>query len=239
MPIKVIGAGLGRTGTFSLKCALEELGFSRCYHMVDVLSNLDHARVWNAAARREPVDWDALYQGYQATVDWPSCSFYEDLMRHYPEAKVILTVRDPESWHESARQTIYHARHAFPRWLPPPPKMREYLRMLDAVIWNGMFDGKFADKTHAIDVFNRHNEQVRRVVPADRLLVYDIKEGWAPLCAFLGVPVPDGKPFPKLNDAREFRTRIDRAAVRVRTIAYSVLTVLAILLAGLVKYFWG
>ena len=117
--------------------------------------------------------------------------------------------------------------------------MREYLRMLDQVIWNGTFDGRFEDKAHAIDVFNGHNEQVRRVVPAERLLVYDIKEGWPPLCAFLGVPVPDGKPFPRLNDAREFRTRIDRAALRVRTIAYSVLTVLAILLAGLVKYFWG
>jgi Sulfotransferase domain len=239
MPIKVIGAGLGRTGTSSLKSALEELGFFRCYHMVDVLAHLAHARIWNAAARREPVDWDALFQGYQATVDWPSCSFYEDLMRHYPEAKVILTVRDPESWHESARQTIYHARLVFPRWLPLPPHMREYLRMLDMLIWNGMFKGRFEDKVHAIDVFNRHNEQVRRVVPAERLLVYDIKEGWAPLCAFLGVPVPDGKLFPKLNDARGFRTQIDRAALHVRTIAYTVLTVLAILLAGLVKYFWG
>jgi hypothetical protein len=237
--MKVIGAGLGRTGTFSLKCALEELGFSRCYHMVDVLANLGHARVWNAAARRVPVDWDALFQGYQATVDWPSCNFYEELMQHYPEAKVILTVRDPESWHESARQTIYYARHAFPRWLPRPPRMREYLRMLDLLIWNGMFNGRFEDKVHAIEVFNRHNEQVRRVVPPERLLVYEIKEGWVPLCAFLGVPVPEDKRFPRLNDAHEFRTRIDRAARLVRTIAYSVLTVLAILLAGLLRFFWG
>ena len=117
--------------------------------------------------------------------------------------------------------------------------MREYMRMLDLIIWNGMFDGRFEDKTHAIGVFNRHNEQVRRVVPAERLLVYDVRDGWAPLCSFLGVPVPEGKPFPRLNDAREFRSRTDRVALRVRTIAYSVLTILAILLAGLLKYLWG
>ena len=102
MPIKVIGAGLGRTGTLSLKVALEELGFARCYHMSEVIAHLQDARVWDAAARGEPVDWETLFQGYQAAVDWPSCSFYEELMRHYPDAKVVLTVRDPERWYDSA-----------------------------------------------------------------------------------------------------------------------------------------
>jgi hypothetical protein len=233
MSIKVIGAGMGRTGTLSLKAALEELGFSRCYHMVDVLANPDHVLVWDAAARGDPVDWDALFRGYQATVDWPSCRFFEDQMRHYPDAKVICTVRDPESWYESARQTIYYARHAFPRWAPTPPRFKRFSRMVDRVVWDGTFQGRFEDKAHALDVFRQHNEHVRNVVPAERLLVYEVNQGWEPLCAFLGVPVPEGKPFPRLNDAQEFRARIARMAGRVRMIGYSTLAVSALLLAWL------
>ena len=102
MPIKVIGAGLGRTGTLSLKMALEELGFVKCYHMIELLGNMDQVRTWDRAARGEPIDWDALFEGYQATVDWPGCTFYAELMRRYPEAKVVLSVRDPGRWYDSA-----------------------------------------------------------------------------------------------------------------------------------------
>src|SRR5262249_33070515 len=116
MPLDVIGAGFGRTGTLSLKAALEELGFSRCYHMVEVLAT-DDARRWDAAARGEPVDWDRLFEGFRATVDWPACSFYRELLEKYPGAKVILTVRDPDRWYDSARQTIYFVRQAFPAWV--------------------------------------------------------------------------------------------------------------------------
>ena len=114
MPLKVIGAGLGRTGTMSLKVALEGLGFDRCYHMVEVLAHPEHVRVWDAASRGEPVDWEALFRGYRATVDYPGCNFYQEYLRLYPEAKVILTVRDPGRWYDSARQTIYQASRAFP-----------------------------------------------------------------------------------------------------------------------------
>jgi hypothetical protein len=229
MPIKVIGAGLGRTGTLSLKAALEELGFTRCYHMTEVLAHLDDARVWDDAGRGEPVAWDKLFAGYQATVDWPGCSFYRELLRQYPEAKVILTVRDPERWYESALRTIYYVRHAFPAWsgLIFPP-MRGFRRMLDRIVWEGTFQGRFEDRSFAIEVFNRHNEQVRRDVPADRLLVYEVRDGWGPLCAFLGVPVPEGKPFPHLNDAAEFRARIRRGARAVRAIGYAVLGLAAL-----------
>src|ERR1700755_3256651 len=110
MPLRVIGAGLGRTGTPSLKVPLEELGFGKCYHMTEVLARPGDARVWDAAARGEPVDWEAMLRGYRATVDWPACTFYRDFLKLYPEAKVILTVRDPERWYDSARQTIYHVR---------------------------------------------------------------------------------------------------------------------------------
>ena len=240
MPLKVIGAGLGRTGTLSLKAALEQLGFTRCYHMTDVLAHLEHAAVWDAAARGESVDWEALFQGYQATVDWPGCNFYEQFIERYPDAKVILTVRDPERWYESARQTIYYVRHAFPSWTRLLiPRMRRFIRMLDRLIWDGMFHDRFEDKPFAIDVFNRFNGQVRRTVPAERLLVYEVQQGWGPLCAFLGVPVPEGKPFPHLNDTVEFRSRIQRTAQILRAVGYAIVAVLTVILASLAsKFIW-
>jgi Sulfotransferase domain len=234
MPIKVIGAGLGRTGTLSLKAALEELGFVKCYHMLEVLAHMDDARVWDAAARGDPVDWEKLLAGYQATVDWPGCSFYRELFQRYPEAKVILTVRDPGRWYDSAHQTIYYVRNAFPAWTGWfLPRMRAFRRMLDRIVWDGTFQGRFEDRAFAIDVFDRHNEQVRRDVPADRLLVYEVREGWGPLCAFLGVPVPDGKSFPHLNDSADFRARIQRGARAVRAIGYAVLGAAALVVVAL------
>ncbi len=232
MPIKLIGAGFGRTGTLSLKTALEELGFRQCYHMTEVVAHLDHARTWDAAARGQPVDWDELFKGYQATVDWPGCAFYQELMHQYPDAKVILTVRDPERWYESVQQTIYHVRRAFPAWMRlPMPRMRHFVGMVDRLIWQGCFQGRFEDKPFAIDVFNRHNEQVRSVVPSTRLLVYQVQEGWEPLCTFLGVPVPDGKPFPHLNDAAEFRARILRMSRTMRIVGFTVLGLVVVALA--------
>jgi hypothetical protein len=230
MPIQVIGAGLGRTGTLSLKAALEELGFAKCYHMVEVFARPDDARTWDAAVRGEPVDWDRLFAGYRATVDVPSCLFYRELMERYPEAKVVLTVRDPERWYDSTRQTIYYARAAFPGWAAAlNPRMRAFRRMIDR-LWDRMFRDRFEDRAFAIEVFNRHNEQVRRNVPADRLLVYEVSQGWDPLCAFLGVTVPEGKPFPHLNDTAAFRARIERGARIVRTIGYAALGAAALVL---------
>jgi hypothetical protein len=171
MSIQVIGAGLGRTGTLSLKAALEELGFAKCYHPLEVFASMDQARTWDAAARGEPVDWDRLFAGYRATVDLPGCMFYRELLAKYPEAKVILTVRDPERWYDSVRQTIHLLGNTFPKWtvLLLSPRMRVLQRMLDR-LRDRMFRGRFEDRAFAIEVFNRHNEQVRRDVPADRLL---------------------------------------------------------------------
>lgn len=236
MPLKVIGAGLGRTGTLSLKAALEDLGFFRCYHMVEVLAHPEHVRVWDAAARGEPVDWEALLRGYQATVDWPACNFYAEFARLYPDAKVILTVRDPERWYDSALHTIYAVGRALPRWaMPFNPRFRLILGMADRLIWSGMFQGRFEDRAFALDVFRRHTEEVRRTVPPDRLLVYEVKEGWSPLCAFLDVPVPENKPFPHLNDAEDFRARLRRANRIVKGSALVMVALAAILLAWLVR----
>lgn len=228
----MIGAGFGRTGTMSLKAALEDLGFGPCYHMVEVFENPGHISPWHAATHGEPVDWDSLLGGYEATVDWPACSFYKELMREYPDAKVLLSVRDPGRWYESTSNTIYGVRRAS---TASPlmaavfavvglffPNMKRGARMVEDLIWDGTFDGRFEDCQHAIEVFERHNEEVVRSVPEDRLLVYEIKEGWEPLCEFLGVEVPADKPFPHLNDSGDFRRKILLRAVLASAIPASL-----------------
>jgi hypothetical protein len=193
--LKVIGAGFGRTGTLSLKVALETLGFAPCYHMAEVFSHPDHMPLWTAIAEGQPADWETLFAGYQAAVDVPASLFYEDLMRAYPEAPVILTVRDSAGWYESASSTIFHER-------PMPPGFGEMIGALH----HRFAPGGLSSKAQAIAAFERHNREVQERVPAEELLVMDVREGWAPLCRFLGVPVPDG-PFPRLNDRQEFLNR--------------------------------
>jgi hypothetical protein len=232
--VKVIGAGFGRTGTMSLKVALETLGFGPCYHMIEVFEHPEHVDFWQGAWRGEPVDWDGFLNGYEATVDWPACTFYEDLLERHPDAKVLLSVRDSESWNERTRNTIYEinritagsrlSRAIFAFVGLFVPGVFEIGRMGNEIIWQGTFDGKFEDKYQAIEIFNRHNEEVKRRVPPDRLLVYEVNEGWGPLCEFLGVEEPD-KPFPRLNDAAEMRRRIRS----VQALGLAVPAVLALL----------
>ena len=187
MPLEVIGAGLGRTGTLSLKTALERLGFDRCYHMVEVFANPGHIAAWDAAARGEAVDWEALFRGYKATVDWPGCSFYKEFMKLYPDAKVILTVRDPSALVRTARETIYRAREMMPAWVRPlMPRVRASQRMIQGLIWDGFFGGRFADRDAAIAAYERHNAEVKATVPPGKLLVFEVREGWGPLCAVPG-----------------------------------------------------
>ena len=205
--IKVIGAGFGRTGTASLKGALEELGFSKCYHMQEVFAHPQHVPVWQAAADGQKVDWDALFEGFEATVDWPGCTFYKELMDHYPDAKVLLSVRDPDAWYKSASETIYQmSQRGFPALLVLRfvPRLRRFVKMVTRLIWQDTFHDRFSDRAYAISVFNEHIAEVKRTVPPEKLLVFEVKEGWEPLCRFLEVPVPD-KPFPRLNDSAAFR----------------------------------
>jgi hypothetical protein len=210
--MKVIGAGFGRTGTLSLKVALEELGFKPCYHMMELITkHREHAALWLAAFQRKPVDWKSMLAEYQACVDWPSTTFYKELMEVYPDAKVLLSVRDPGKWYESVTNTIFRVSTGIPKWVKlAVPALGAMGEMSNALIWEGTFGGKFLDRDHAIAVFNRHIEEVKRTVPPERLLVYDVKQGWEPLCQFLGVPVPKDKPFPRVNDTVEFNKRIER-----------------------------
>ena len=229
MTIKVIGAGFGRTGTSSLKAALEILGFGPCYHMTEVFAHPEHVPVWEAAVRGEPVEWEGVLHGYRAAVDWPAAAFCEELMGRYPEAKVILTVRDPDRWYESTLNTIYEIQrlsespaYALTALLVPPMRrVRRATRVIGDLAWRDLFGGRFEDREHAIAVFRKYNAEVARRVPAGRLLVYEVGEGWGPLCGFLGVEAPEGEPFPHANDTRVFRRRI--RAVRALSVAVPAL----------------
>jgi hypothetical protein len=201
--MKVIGAGFGRTGTLSLKLALEELGLGPCHHMSELFDKPERAPLWEAAFRGEQVDWGTLLEGFESTADWPSCTFYARLMEAYPEAKVVLTVRDPEEWYRSVRNTIYGSE----RDETPPPDEDPVHRMIRNLVWEGTFGGEVEDKQRAIATYLRHIEEVRDTVPADRLLVFDVREGWEPLCRFLEVEVPVGKPFPRVNSTADWKER--------------------------------
>ncbi len=205
--VQVIGAGFGRTGTWSLKAGLEQIGFGPAFHMVDLMPHPDRAPMFLAALNGEDVDWNDVFDGFRATVDWPGCTFYDRILAAYPSAKVILSVRDPEKWYASAERTIYALKEAALRGelvgggSGAPP---EVLGMIKQLIWDTTFQDRFADKDVAISVFEQHNEADKQHVPADQLLVWEVTQGWGPLCEFLGADVPEGD-FPHLNDAESFR----------------------------------
>ena len=199
MPLSVIGAGFGRTGTMSLKLALDRLGFGPCYHMVEVFKNPKASGYWEAAADGRPVDWEEVFAGYGSTVDWPSATFYKQLANAYPEAKVILTVRDPEAWFASTQATIF-SRHI------RDDTEDDWQRMVLKVI-SDLFDRRMTDKAKLIEVYRRHNEEVRRTIPQERLLVYEVADGWEPLCRFLDAEVPN-ESMPRANSTDEFRQNL-------------------------------
>lgn len=238
--MKVIGAGFGRTGTLSLKVALEELGFGPCYHMTELINRPRHAAFWQNAINRQPVDWRTFFQPYQSTVDWPGCTFYRELMAVYPDAKVLLTVREPSKWYNSTEQTIYSVEESIPHWLRLLlAVVSRNFQVADKLIWQGTFHGRFADRAYAIALFQQHIEEVKQVVPAERLLIYEVQEGWEPLCLFLGVPVPEGKPFPHLNDTRQFQQVVRQRVQLATMITLGLLVVGVALLAALIYFFVG
>lgn len=205
MALKVIGSGFGRTGTNSLKLALEQLGFGPCHHMFEVGSNSDQLPFWQAAARGELPDWDEVFANYNASVDWPSARFWRELAVHYPDAKVLHSVRPAEKWIESVHNTIYPSMAG---WRDREPgNRRDRGEMAHELIVNQTFDGRMDDRNHAMAVFEAHTEEVKRTIPADRLLVYNVAEGWQPLCDFLGVPVPATE-FPRTNTTKMFQERV-------------------------------
>ncbi|GAA3335147.1 sulfotransferase family protein [Amorphoplanes nipponensis] len=201
----VIGVGFGRTGTLSLKIALEMLGRGPCLHMLPVLDDPERATLFRRAAEGDVAALDQALDGHRFTVDWPGAFFWRELTERHPDAKVVLTVRDPQRWYDSAYGTIFEAARHAPR--TGDDSVTAGLSMIQSVVWEGTFAGRFADREHAVRVFTEHNEAVRRAIPARRLLEFEVSQGWPPLCDFLGVPAPDA-PFPRVNDAESFRARI-------------------------------
>jgi len=210
--LQIIGAGLGRTGTASMREALVRLGFGPCDHMLENFEHQERFALWDEARHRkhagEPIDWRPLLTGFPAIVDWPGAYFWEELTAAHPDAKVILTVRDPKRWVDSISATIFTLRDD---QLPEGPR---------DIIFTRTFNGRLSDRQHCQDVFAQHNQAVRETIAPERLLVFDVKEGWEPLCAFLGVPVPEDEPFPHVNDTaafHEFTHADDTAALTPTT----------------------
>ena len=214
MSVQVIGAGMGRTGTLSLKHALEELGYNKCHHMMEVIENPPQLVYWKEMEKNRTTDFDAMTNGYAAVVDFPGALYYKELMQKYPDAKVVLTVRPPEKWYKSASDTIYDLPRGPKRLMmkivgmfkPEVAHMANIFDYVDNAIWGHLFKGKFTDKEFAIKTFNDWTEEVKRTVPKEKLLVFEVAQGWQPLCDFLNKPMP-ATPFPRVNDTAEFIER--------------------------------
>lgn len=199
MRLKVIGAGIGRTGTYSLKAALERIGVGPCYHMTEVMAQMPKALpLWQDAVSGN-ADWLKIFAGYESAVDWPVAGFIPELFKAYPDAKFILSTRSPESWAASFGETIYAL---CARRNEAPPHMIDWLDMAIAVIEKTGFPPGMSQEQLA-QHFTEHNDMVRATIPADQLLVFEARQGWEPLCKFLDLPVPS-EPFPRTNDRVEF-----------------------------------
>ena len=199
MGLRVVGAGLGRTGTASLKAALTQLLEAPCYHMIEVFARPADAIVWRDAALGQMPDWNAFLDGYAAAVDWPAAAFWEELAAANPDAIILLSTRDPEKWWESASQTIFAPREG----ASPVPGFTE---MIEAILGANRFTKDRHDKDEAIAAFNAHNAHVRKTARKDRLLEWTAADGWEPLCRALDVPIPK-TPFPKTNTREEWFER--------------------------------
>jgi hypothetical protein len=197
MSLKVVGAGVGRTGTHSLKVALEQLLGGPCHHMIEVFAHPEQVPMWTDAIEGRPIDWAALMEGYVAQVDWPGASFWPELLGANPDALVLLSVRDPDAWYTSTNNTIFTGLERTDEELGP------WMVSMKRLIAE-RFCSDFSERDTVIRAFERHNDDVRRRVPPAQLLEWSPDQGWDPICARLGVAVPD-EPFPVTNTTAEFR----------------------------------
>ena len=199
MALKVVGSGLGRTGTKSMQTALAMLGFGPCHHMVEVFMHPESMALWVDAAEGRP-NWDAIFKDYQSAVDYPTAAYWKQIADHYPDAKVLHTVRDPDKWFDSTQATIF-----------APELMKQLMGSPLKTFFEKTVTAAFGDRLHdrdfMVDYFVRRNAAVAAALPAERLLVYDVAEGWAPLCGFLGVGVPE-TPFPRANVREDLASMI-------------------------------
>lgn len=204
--MKVIGLGYPRTGTMSLKHALEALQLGPCYHMIEVFRKPTDVPFWLAALQQEgsSIDWSSVFGEFHSTTDCPACYFWKELWNSFPDAKYVLTIRDSETWYDSFRTTVYEA-------MMHPERSTDEAHsnvqcMAKKLILDTMFEGRFEDKDFAIQTYENHNKTIVQQIPSKQLLIFDVKDGWQPLCEFLEVPTPDS-PFPKSNTRNEFQNR--------------------------------
>jgi hypothetical protein len=203
MSIKVFGAGVGRTGTYSLKLAINQLELGPCHHMEAVLHGMQaQVPLWSAALDGRP-NWPAIYAGFESAVDWPTAGFFRELVRAYPTAKFVLTRRNAANWADSFGATIYRLLAAQDQ---VPAELKSWLEVADRVVKKTGFPPGL-DRDGLIKAFEAHNDAVRATIPSSQLLVYEVKDGWSPLCEFLNAPVPN-EPFPRTNDRAEFWNRV-------------------------------
>lgn len=194
MTLKIIGAGMGRTGTASLKVALEALNIGRCYHMSEVLKNPEYTKDWINVAEGS-ADWDKIFSEYSATVDNPGCNYWKELSAYYPEAKVILTIRDANEWFDSTNETIHSVE--FARLIKNSP----FGKMVQKTIWDVM-GNRMQDREYMVEFFTKRSAEIINSIATERLLVYQVSDGWEPLCEFLDAPVPN-MAFPRINSRNE------------------------------------
>ena len=201
MALKIVGSGLGRTGTKSMQTALGMLGFGPCHHMVEVFAHPESMALWIEAGAGRP-DWDAIFGNYVSMVDYPGAAYWRELAGYYPDAKVLHTVRDPDQWFELTQATIFAPGTASAGVRPGAAFFESFL---------GALRPHLQDRAYMTDYFRRHTEEVKRTIPPERLLIYEAGQGWGPLCAFLGVPIPD-EPYPSENNRAEFIARQQAAS---------------------------
>ena len=203
MALQIIGSGFGRTGTMSTKLALDQLGFGPCHHMVEVLANPAQTAYWKAQADGQAVNWAEAFDGYTSQVDFPGAAVWHQLSIAFPDARVIHTERPEDEWWASYSTTIAKFFVRAPA-MPLPPHISAIFEVMSKVILRDVFGG--LDRETSVAAYRRNNAKVRAVIPADKLLVFTPADGWAPLCRFLGVPVP-ATPFPRSNGRDEFWTK--------------------------------
>ncbi|HEY1457021.1 MAG TPA: sulfotransferase [Solirubrobacteraceae bacterium] len=217
--MRLIGAGLPRTGTLTQKLALERLGFGPCYHWVNIIADLDQVELWHRALDGQDILGE-IFDGYDSTVDWPGGFVHRQLAEAHPDARVLLSVRNPETWEPSYRETIGAfckgdglLRHLSDSRREIDPRWRRYLELVDRMLWDegSPFAAGWTPEEMKQQML-AYNEQVKRTIPADRLLVWEVAEGWEPLCAFLEVPVPE-EPLPHENDRDTFIGRVINGAI--------------------------
>ena len=202
MAIKVIGAGLGRTATLSLKAALNQLGVGPCYHMNEVRQNTGHIEGWIKVAAGDAKQMVEIFKNYNSTVDWPASSHYKELFALYPDAKVILSKRETDIWWKSMDKTILNVMRN-PVNTALEPALQAQMLMAKFLVGERALGGKY-DEASVKATYEKHNDEVRRTIPKDRLLEFDPSDGWEPLCKFLGVPVPS-EPYPDSNKTKDFQ----------------------------------